>query len=167
MDVGRIAVRALIAYAYLLFTTRASGKRAVSQATPVDLIVSLILGDVIDDFLWAEVSAAKFGVAVATIVLCEVVVKMAVHRWPRLLPVVQGSPVLVLRDGAEDRDALRGEQMNEGDLAHLLRQDGIPRERWSDVHLAFVETDHHLSVIRTPEAEPAKKEDAWRVSSAS
>lgn len=167
MDVGRIAVRALIAYAYLLVKTRASGKRAVSQATPVDLLVSLILGDLIDDFLWAEVSAAKFAVAVATIVLAELVVKLSVYRWPRLLPIVQGSPVAVMREGREDGHALRGEQLNEGDLEHLLRQHGIPRDQWDEVHIAFVETNHQLSVIHRPEAEPAQKEDAWRVSSGS
>lgn len=160
MDPGRIAVRALVAYAYLLFTTRASGKRAVSQATPLDLIVSLILGDLIDDMLWAEVSVAKFAVAVATIVLAEVLVKMAAYRWPRFLHLVNGAPVAVLRDGREDGHALRGEQLNEADLAHLLRQHGLVREKWSDVHIAFVETNHQLSVIRTPAAEPAQKEDA-------
>lgn len=56
MDRGRIAVCALVAYVYLLVTTRASGKRVVSQATPFDLLVSLIIGDLIDAALWGEVS---------------------------------------------------------------------------------------------------------------
>lgn len=158
MDPLRIAVRAIVAYAFLLFTTRASGKRAVTHATPVDLMVSLIVGDLVDDLLWAEVSLAKFAVAVATIVLTEVLVKMGTHRWPWFLAVVNGRPAAVLRDGHEDGRALRREQLNEGDLAHMLRRHGI--DDWNEVHVAFLETSDELSVIRRPGAEPAQKEDA-------
>ena len=58
-------------------------------------------------------------------------------------------------------EALRGEQLNEGDLAHLLRLQGIDDRK--DVRAAFVERDHELSVIRTPAAESAQKKDAPRV----
>lgn len=157
MDPARIAVRAIVAYAYLLFTTRATGKRVVSQATPVDLIVSLIIGDLVDDLLWAEVSLAKFAVAVAAIVLTEVLVKMGTSRWPWFLALVNGRPAVVLRDGREDGHTLRREQLNEGDLAHMLRRHGV--DDWNEVHVAFLETNDELSVIRRPGAEPAQKED--------
>lgn len=161
MDLGRIAVRALIAYVYLLVTTRASGKRVVSQATPFDLLVSLILGDLIDDALWGEVSLAKLAAAAGTICLCDLIVKFAAHHSDAFLRLVDGHPTPVLRDGVEDRDALRREQLNEDDLAHLLRLQGVDDRK--DVHLALVECDHELSVIRRPGAEPAQKKDAERV----
>lgn len=161
MDLGRIAVRALIAYVYLLVMTRASGKRVVSQATPFDLLVSLILGDLIDDALWGEVTMAKFAAAAGTICVCDLLVKFAAHHSDAFLRLVDGHPTPVLRDGVEDRDALRGEQLNEDDLAHLLRLQGVDDRQ--DVHLALVEGDHELSVIRRPGAEPAQKKDAERV----
>jgi uncharacterized membrane protein YcaP (DUF421 family) len=161
MDVGRIAVRALAAYVYLLVTTRASGKRVISQATPFDLLVSLIVGDLIDDALWAEVSMVKFGAAAGTIFLCDLVVKFFAQRSDAFERLVNGSPAPVLRDGVEDGRALRGEQLNESDLAHLLRLQGV--DDWNEVHIAFVERDHEVSVIRRPGAEPAQKKDAPRV----
>lgn len=161
MDLGRIAVRALVAYVYLLVITRASGKRVVSQATPFDLLVSLIIGDLIDDALWAEVSMVKFGAAAGTIFLCDLVVKFFAHRWDAFHRLVNGAPTAVLHDGYEDGHALRSEQLNEADLAHLLRLQGV--DDWSDVHIAFVERDHEVSVIRRPGAEPAQKKDAARV----
>lgn len=161
MDLWRIAVRALVAYVYLLVTTRTSGKRAVSQATPFDLLVSLILGDLIDDAIWAEVSMAKFGAAVGTIVACDLVVKFFAERSDRFHHLVNDSPTAVLRDGVEDGRALRHEQMNEGDLAHLLRLQGI--DDWKDVRIAFVERDHEVSAMLQPGAEPAQKKDAPRV----
>ncbi|HVE71782.1 MAG TPA: YetF domain-containing protein [Thermoanaerobaculia bacterium] len=161
MDPGRIAVRALVAYAYLLFQTRVTGKRVVSQATPIDLIVSLIVGDLIDDMLWGEVSAAKFACAVGVIMASEVLVKLGAHRWTWFHKLVNGSPVAVMHDGAEDRRALRGEILNEQDLKHLLRQHGIEDAKRDEVRTAYVETDHHLSVIPRPDAEVAQKEDRW------
>jgi uncharacterized membrane protein YcaP (DUF421 family) len=161
MDLGRIAVRAIVAYVYLLFTTRVTGKRVVSQATPIDLMVSLIIGDLIDDALWGEVSMAKFGAAVATIVLAELLVKMAACRWMRVHAFVNGSPTVVLREGAADRRALRREQLNDGDLSHLLRLQGV--EERGEVHIATVELDHQLSALRRPEAQPAQKQDAERL----
>jgi uncharacterized membrane protein YcaP (DUF421 family) len=161
MDLGRIAVRALVAYVYLLVTTRASGKRVVSQATPFDLLVSLIIGDLIDDALWGEVSMVKFGAAVGTICVCDLLVKVTAHRSDAFLRLVDGRPTAVLRDGVEDRDALRKEQMNEEDLAHLLRLQGVDDRK--DVRLGLVESDHEVSVILRPGAEPAQKKDAERV----
>lgn len=157
MNVGRIAVRALVVYLYLMATTRASGKRIVSQATPFDFIVALILGDLIDDALWAEVGMAKFAVAVGSILLCDAIVKIAAFRSLGFFHLVNGHSRALLRDGREDRDELRRQQLNEGDLAHLLRREGI--EDWDDVHLALLERGHELSVVLRPGAEPAAKED--------
>lgn len=160
MDLWRIAVRALAAYVYLLVSTRASGKRVVSQATPFDFVVALIVGDLIDDALWAEVSAAKFGAAVASIFTCDALVRIASFRSTSALHLVNGTPRILLRDGRADRDQLRREQLNEEDLEHMLRLGGIERDRWKDVHLAVLERDSQTSLLLLPAAEPAKKEDA-------
>ena len=158
MDLGRIAVRALVAYVYLLFVTRASGKRVVHQATPIDFMVALIVGDLVDDVVWAEVSVAKFAVAAGTIVLLDVLVTIGSHRSERFLRLVNGVPRIVLRDGVEDRRALRREQMNEADLAHLTRQKGVDDR--SGIRLAVLERDSHLAIMPAPHAEPARKIDA-------
>lgn len=161
MALWRIAIRALAAYVYLLVVTRAAGKRLVSQATPFDFVLALIVGDMIDDALWAEVSMAKFAVGVGALFACDAVTKLIAFRSRRFCDLVSGKPVTILRDGVEDRDALRGEQLNEGDLQHLLRLEGIDRRK--DVREAMLEDSDELSVLRCPEAEAATKEDLPRV----
>jgi uncharacterized membrane protein YcaP (DUF421 family) len=161
MDLWRIAVRALVAYIYLLVMARASGKRVVSQATPFDFVMSLILGDLIDDALWAEVETAKFGAAVASVCLCDMIVKLATFHSRRVFRLVEGVPRKVVRDGRADRDGLRREQLNELDLEHLLRLEGL--EHRSAVKLALIEYDHEMSVIYRPGAEPATRADAKKV----
>jgi uncharacterized membrane protein YcaP (DUF421 family) len=163
MDPGRIAARVLIAYVYLLIVTRASGKRVVTQASTVDLLVSLIIGDLIDDVLWAEVSAAKFAVGAGSVALADVITKVAGYSLPAFDRLVNGASRVVLRDGRELRDELRREKINEEELAALLRIRGIDRGRWDEVHLAVVETDEQMAVILDRRAERATRSDAANV----
>jgi uncharacterized membrane protein YcaP (DUF421 family) len=157
MSLGRIAVRAVVAYIYLLFLTRAGGKSAVSQSTPFDFLVALILGDVIDDALWAEVSMAKFAGAAGSVMLCDALTRLAAFHWRPFFLLVNGRSGVLLRDGQVDRDELRRQQLNDEDLSHLLRREGVTDR--NDVHLALIEQGHELSVLLQPGAEPAKKED--------
>ena len=62
MDLCRIVARVLFAYVMLLVMMRVSGKRLVRHASPFDFTLSLILGDMVDDVLWAEVDASVFVV---------------------------------------------------------------------------------------------------------
>jgi uncharacterized membrane protein YcaP (DUF421 family) len=157
MTLGHIAVRAVVAYIYLCAIARASGKRVISQATPFDFLVALILGDLIDDALWAEVSMAKFAGAVGSVMVCDAITKIGAFHSLRFFHLVNGRSNALLRDGVEDGDELRHQQLNEDDLAHLLRQKNASNRE--DVHLALLERGHELSVIRRPGAEPAQKED--------
>jgi uncharacterized membrane protein YcaP (DUF421 family) len=88
MDPLRVAVRAAFAFVVLLLLVRAAGKRAVKQGSAFEFAVALILGDLVDDVLWGEVSAAMFVVASAAIVTAHVVCGALAfaaggRRWPR------------------------------------------------------------------------------------
>jgi uncharacterized membrane protein YcaP (DUF421 family) len=63
VDPVRILVRAVFAYVLLLVLVRLSGKRSVKHGSLFDFTVALILGDLVDDLLWAEITAATFIVA--------------------------------------------------------------------------------------------------------
>jgi uncharacterized membrane protein YcaP (DUF421 family) len=71
MDPFRIIVRVLIAYSFMLLLLRICGKRTVRHATAFDFVLSLIVGDLVDDLLWAEVSAAKFFVATSVLTIAH------------------------------------------------------------------------------------------------
>jgi uncharacterized membrane protein YcaP (DUF421 family) len=77
VDPLHVAVRAAFAYLFLLAGTRLSGKRTVAQATPAEFVLVLMIGDLVDDLLWADVSAARFATAAGTLFLLE----GCVDRW--------------------------------------------------------------------------------------
>jgi uncharacterized membrane protein YcaP (DUF421 family) len=78
MQFWRIAIRALFVYIFMLALLRLAGKRAIHRAEPFDFVVALILGDLVDDALWAEVPLAQFVVAAATIALTKLT--FTLHR---------------------------------------------------------------------------------------
>lgn len=62
MDPLRLLARVVFAYVVLLILVRLSGKHLVKHAAPHDFALALILGDMVDDVLWADVHASVFVV---------------------------------------------------------------------------------------------------------
>ena len=130
MDLGRILVRAVFAYVFVHILLRLSGKRAVSQSTPFDFVLALIIGDLFDDLFWAEVPASQFVVATGTLVLLEVAVSVGNHLSPAFGRLVDGGHSPFLRDGALVRRGMRRERLGEKAVEGLLRRGaGLERER--------------------------------------
>jgi uncharacterized membrane protein YcaP (DUF421 family) len=80
MDPLRIVVRIVFGWIVLQALVRISGKRTVSQGTPFDFTLALILGDMMDDLIWAEVAASQFIVAVGTLVAAQTGLKAFIFR---------------------------------------------------------------------------------------
>jgi uncharacterized membrane protein YcaP (DUF421 family) len=77
MDPLRIAVRAVFVFVTLLALVRCSGKRTVKQGSPFDFTVALILGDVADDAVFAEVALSQFAIAAGTLLVAHAIMDIA------------------------------------------------------------------------------------------
>jgi uncharacterized membrane protein YcaP (DUF421 family) len=163
MELHKIAVRALFAYVVLLALLRYSGKRVVSEAGARDFVVALIIGDLVDDLLWAEVGAAEFAAATGGIILSGIVVAIATYLSSAAATVAEGRPQLVLDRGVPARSGMRAERVNEKALAALLRIQGIERDRWAEVEHAWLEDSGELSVAHREDARPAQRRDRARI----
>jgi uncharacterized membrane protein YcaP (DUF421 family) len=82
MDPLRIAIRVVLVYAVMRVLMRISGKRSVKQASPYDFTIALILGDMMDDAIWAEVGVAMFVVATGVLMLTHVGLQLVTFRSP-------------------------------------------------------------------------------------
>ena len=71
-----IAARAALSYIVLMVLVRITGKRTIRQGTAFDFTVALIVGDLVDDVIWAEVSSAQFLVACSTLFLLHWLVQV-------------------------------------------------------------------------------------------
>jgi uncharacterized membrane protein YcaP (DUF421 family) len=80
MSLAAIAARAVFGYLTLLLLVRASGKQSVRHATTVQFVTAIVIGDMFDDAVWAEVSGAEFLVAVVTLFVTHWVIEYASYR---------------------------------------------------------------------------------------
>jgi uncharacterized membrane protein YcaP (DUF421 family) len=71
MDPLRIVARVLFAYVMLLVLMRLSGKHTLKQGSAFDFTLALVLGDMVDDMIWAEVNASAFVVGTLILLLAH------------------------------------------------------------------------------------------------
>lgn len=159
MELTRIAIRALFAFLFLLVLLRTSGKRIVAQGTTSDFVIALVLGDLIDDLLWAEVPAAKFVVGAGTLFMVHQLASLASSRNQRLAAWTKGTATMFMRAGSLLRPAMRKELMNEREADGMLRLKGFERERWYEVKSAWIELNGEPAVLRLDWARTAQKQD--------
>ena len=153
------AVRAFAVYVLMLVVIRALGKRTVGNFSAFDLLVALMLGEIVDEVIYADVRFIQGAVAIVSIAALAYADSWLSYseKGSRML---EGVPTIVVRDGEFDRQGMRRERINEKEVLGHLRSQGIYDMR--EVHLAIVENDGSVSVLKQQWAEPAQKADVLK-----
>lgn len=162
----RIGIRVLFAYVVLHQLFRHAGHRVVASGTGgigkgsgIELVLTVVIGDLIDDLLWADVPAAQFVAAAGTLTALHLgigLMRRADTWWWKLL---DGTPTSLLQSGTPQRAAMRAHRVNESELTALLRREGMDRDRWSEIRAAYLENSGRLSLLRHSWAKPATHAD--------
>ncbi len=139
-------LRACVIYVLVMVLVRVSGKRAVGQFTPFDLVLLILIGNAVqnginggDNSLTGAVIMATTLIALNYLVAWQTSRNRMVERW------VEGEPVVLARDGKVFRQVLRRELVSHDDFAEALRMNNI--DDVGDVRLALLETNGRISVI--------------------
>lgn len=156
-DLLLTAGRASLVYVFVLLVIRLLGKRSVGQFGAFDLLVALMLGEVVDEIVFGDVSLAKGFVAIAVIALWHFVNGWASYKSKFIDWLTEGRASLLVEHGQINRDTLAAERMNEEELWTALRQEGI--EDIKEVKRAMLEPDGKVSVIQEKWARPLEKGD--------
>lgn len=139
-------VRGAVVYLVLLVMVRLTGKRTVGQFTPFDLIVVMLLSESVSGALTAQDESLGGGLIIAaTLVALDVAIAFGTSRSRRLDSVVQGSPVLVGRDGVIYEDVLKRERVPRSDIDKALRDADCEIE---DMRMAILEADGNINVMK-------------------
>jgi uncharacterized membrane protein YcaP (DUF421 family) len=143
-----IVLRAIVLFAFMVLLTRIIGRRELSSLAPFDLILLIILGDSIQQGLTQD-DYSLFGaiLAVSTIALLQVLVSYTSFRFPRLRPVLEGDPIVIVQDGKPIEKNLRRERMTVEEVleeARLTQQiSSIDQIQW-----AVLEPSGNISFIQ-------------------
>jgi uncharacterized membrane protein YcaP (DUF421 family) len=142
-----IVARAVVVFAFLLLLTRIIGRRELASLQPFDLILLIILGDAVQQGLTQDdYSLTGSFLAVGTIAVLQVFVSWIGYRFPRARPVLEGTPIVVVEDGALIERNLRRERLDPEEVAEAARLEGIAH--LSEVKWAVLETTGKISFIK-------------------
>jgi uncharacterized membrane protein YcaP (DUF421 family) len=141
-----IALRAVVVFAFIYLVTRLIGRRELSSLEPFDLILLIILGDTVQQGLTQDdYSLTGAVIAISVIALLQVTISYVNYRFPRLRPILDGEPVVILQDGQLIERNLARERLTPEEVAEQARIQQI--KSLDDVEWAVLETSGEISFI--------------------
>ena len=139
-------LRSTAIYVMVMVLVRLSGKRAVGQFTPFDLVLLILIGNAVQNGInGGDNSLTGAAIMALTLIGLNYGVALLTSRSRRAEVVIQGEPVVLARDGRLFDHVLRRELVSSEDFAEALRTNQV--EDIADVHLALLETNGHITVI--------------------
>jgi uncharacterized membrane protein YcaP (DUF421 family) len=139
-------LRAVAIYALVMILIRISGKRAVGQFTPFDLVLLVLIGNAVQNGLnGGDNSLSGALILAACLIVLNYAVAFVTARSQKVERIVEGVPKVLARDGTVFHDVLRSELVSLDDFHEALRMNNLANP--DDVALALLETNGSISVV--------------------
>jgi len=140
-------LRATAIYALVMVLIRVSGKRAVGQFTPFDLVMLILIGNAVQNGInGGDNSLTGAAIMATTLIALNYGVAFITSRSRRVERIVEGEPVVLARNGKLFEGVLRRELVSRDDFRESLRMNGI--DDVAKVELALLETNGSISVVK-------------------
>jgi uncharacterized membrane protein YcaP (DUF421 family) len=141
-----IAVRSIVVFFFVFMLTRVIGRRELSSLEPFDLILLIVLGDAVQQSLTQDdYSVTGAFIVISTIAILQVGVSYLNFRVPRLRPLLDGEPIVVVQDGRVIEANAKRERLTLEDIAEAARLQQIGS--LDDVQWAVIETSGELTFL--------------------
>ena len=140
-------LRAALVYFGVMVLVRVSGKRAVGQFTPFDLVLLILIGNAVQNGLNGGDNSLTGALVLALcLIALNYLMAWLTARFPRARSLVEGNPVELARDGRIHHDVLRRELVSKVDFREAMRNAGC--DDVADIRVATLETNGHISIIQ-------------------
>lgn len=137
-------VRGTVVYLALLLMVRLSGRRTVGQFTPFDLLVVMLLSEAVSNSLSGGDDSLTGGLIVAaTLIALNSAVALLSSNSRRMSMMLDGTAVLIGRDGQFFDQVVKRCRITESDLEQSLRAADCERH---EMACAFLEADGEITI---------------------
>lgn len=140
-----LVLRAAGAYATLLIIIRVLGKRGVGAYSAFDLLVALVFGDIAAAMVTGQIGFASGIGILAVLTALELGTSWLTYVSPAASRLLEGVPIVLVRQGELVEAALRQERLSREDVVALLRAQGFDDP--AQVKLAVLEVTGGVSVF--------------------
>src|SRR3954465_8092018 len=102
-----IVVRSAFIFVFLWIVTRAVGRSSLGELSTFQLLLYVTMGDLVQQAITQQdYSVTAAILAVGTFAVLTVVLSWVGWRWRRARPVIDGVPLVIVRDGEPMMDSL-------------------------------------------------------------
>jgi uncharacterized membrane protein YcaP (DUF421 family) len=140
-----LVIRGLAVYMILLLIFRISGKRSLRSATTFDFVLLLIIAEAVQQGLGDDVSLTGAFILIAVFVGTDIGLSL-LKRWsPRLDQLLEGRPVVILRNGRPIESRMHEERVDREDVLAAAREtQGLGR--LAQIRRAVLERNGAISI---------------------
>ena len=141
-----IVVRATVVFFFLWLLLRALGKRELAEMSAFELVLLVVMGDLVQQGITEEdMSVTGTVLAVGTLALWILLFSFLAFKSRRAGAILEGAPVVVVRDGQVFDDRLATERISVDELRAAARLSGIAD--LATVEVGLLESDGRFSFI--------------------
>ena len=140
-------IHAVFGYVFLLLIVRLLSRRPGGQLTLFEFVIVFLIGGlIIVSTVGHDRSIVNCATAILTIGLLHWLVSSIKGRFPRFGAVVDGTPLVLLKNGEWQMEVMRGMRMDREDVMAAARTKGI--RSIYDVAYAILERNGAISIIK-------------------
>ena len=141
-----IVLRATAMFAILFVLLRLLGKREMTQLTPFELVVLIVLGDLIQQGVTHnDFSITGATLAIVTFAFWSLVLSWVTYNWRASQKLLDGEPRVIVQHGELLKENLRRDRLTESEVLSEMRLAGIAHIK--DVEWAVLEPRGRISFI--------------------
>lgn len=153
-----IVLRATVMFAILFGLLRLMGKRELGQMTPFELVMLVVVGDLIQQGITHnDFSLTGATLAISTFAFWTVVLGWAVYLSPRAQRLIEGTPRVLVRNGALVEANLRRDRLTRAEIESEMRLAGIAH--LEKVAWAILEPEGKISFVRCDDDDIVRPDD--------
>ena len=147
-----LMIRGIAVYLFLLLIFRISGKRSLRNASTFDFVMLLIVAETTQQALVGDDSSVTSAFLLIVVLVGTDILLSLVKRWsPRLDRLLEGQPLVILRNGVPLRRRMHLERVDEEDILSAARETrGL--DRMEQIKRAVLERNGAISIV--PRREP-------------
>lgn len=140
-------IHAIIGYFFLLLTVRILSRRPGAQMTPFEFVLIFLIGGIIIlSTMGNDRSETGSVCTVITIGLMHGLVSYLKQRFPSFGVLVDGTPLVILKDGEWQTDVMRRMRIDKVDVMAAARKKGA--RTLDDIKYAVLERNGGISIIK-------------------
>jgi uncharacterized membrane protein YcaP (DUF421 family) len=134
-------------YVFLLIVFRLSGKRPPAETTSFDLVLLLIISETTQQAMVDhDHSMMNAFLLIITLVGADILLSLIKRRAPAADRLLDGLPIVIVRDGRLPEDRARRERIDENDVLEAARlTQGL--ESMDQIKFAVLERGGRISII--------------------